>query len=428
MPHRLLPLVLLALLTPILLAQPDLYPDSPAGHAAQRWFDAVRSGNPDHIRDLIENHFDPDFRDRVGVEQHLARHTALAAAGLNAPHSVAHATDHDITLFLRDGGIWGELRISVNPQPPHAITNVGVRPSQGPPDAWQRPTSPGAFTAEMTEFLDALQRTQGFEGAVIIAPVFPDNRDAVLVWRGEDMPMSIPMTMILDQIKLITPLMVLDASWDERHPADAALNQPAAISTLELQLAQDRAHIRAAYEDDGARKAARDHARALRHAQYQQLARNAFAGDSQPQLEYQRGLINTLVLEPYSMYSSEVPLGTTGRLDPADLTRFGRGLHTPELTPPAIIRDMTTGVGPDLDPSPTITRRAALGFEERIDHTPEGDIRSFSVGGESDTHRVLLRCYPTPGYVVVIAAPDQRALDLIDRRIFTRLPGLDPAP
>jgi hypothetical protein len=280
----------------------------------------------------------------------------------------------------------------------------------------------------MTEFLDALQRTQGFEGAVIIAPVYPENRDAVLVWRGQDMPMSIPMTMILDQIKLITPLMVLDASWDERHPEDAALDQPAAISTLETQIAQDRARIRTAYEDDEAQDAARDHARSLRHAQYQQLARNAFAGDSPAQLEYQRGLINTLVLEPYSMFSSEVPLGTTGRLDPADLTRFGRGLLTAQLTPPAIIQDMTTGVGPDLDPSPTITRRAALGFEERIDHTPEGDIRSFSVGGESDTHRVLLRCYPTPGYVVVIAARDDRTLELIDRRIFSRLPGLTPTP
>ena len=122
-PHQLVLLALL-LLAPAARAQTPPFPDTPAGHAAQAWFAAVRSGDPDQLRHLIENRFDPGFRDRVGVEQHLARHTALASAGLNAPHSVAHATEHDITLFLRDGGVWGELRIAVSPQPPHAIVRL----------------------------------------------------------------------------------------------------------------------------------------------------------------------------------------------------------------------------------------------------------------------------------------------------------------
>ncbi len=424
MRYRSLPLLLLALLPSFALAQGDPYPDTPAGRAAQTWFTSVRSGNPDRLRDLIENHFDPDFRDRVGIDQHLARHTALASAGINAPHSLARATDHDITLYLRDGGVWGELRISVNPQPPHAITNVAVRPSDGPPEAQGRPTSARAFKDETTEFLDALKRTQGFEGAVLITRVDSNDQGDGLYWRSADVPAPIPMEFILDAIKLITPLTVLDASWEQRHPPESTLEAPPALSALERSISSTQAQLRATITDPSELAAAIDSARAQRHATYQQLADSVFSGDSPAQLEYQRGLINTLVLEPFDMHASEVPLAATGRLNPADLARFARALITPRFLPPALLNDITTGTGPDLDPAPTITRRRALLFEERIDN----GVRSFSLQDEFDGTHALLRCYPSAKRAVVILAQDAKTLDLIDRRIFNRLPGLDSTP
>ncbi len=422
--RRLTLLITLALCPALALSQsPDL-PDTPAGRAAAAWFDAVRSGNPDQLRDLIENHFDPDFRDRVGTDQHLAKHTALASAGINAPHAVARATDHDITLYLRDGGVWGELRISVNPQPPHAITGVGVRPSQGPPELQARPTSMKAFTEETTEFLDGLRDAGRFDGAVLVATVDGIDPDEGLAWLAPDAPRDIPVDFVLDAIKLAVPLSVVHNTWDERQTPADPLAVPIFSSQLEERALLEEIELTRAGGTPEQLARAFGQARHARHQQYQDLVDSIFAGDSPARLEYQRGLVNTLVFDPLWMIDCEVPFGAKGRMNPADLTRFARGLIDPEYIRPRLLTDVTTGVGPDLDPSSNVTRRRAMaGIEERVDNA---SVRSFSLRSAQENTHILFRCYPLSRCAVVIVAQDDKTLDLIDRRLFNRLPGLEP--
>ena len=417
-PRRLAVLSVLALLAvaPLARAQsdkPDL-PDSPAGRAAAAWFEAVRSNDADKIRNLIENRFDADFRDRVGVEQHLNMHTALASAGLNAPHSVARATDHAITLYLRDGGVWGELQITVNPEPPHGITNVGVRPSQGPPEARGRPATALEFRDETFEFLRALHDAGSFDGAVYVT-------GHGVRWTAPDARRELPIDFALEAIMLAVPLSVSHKSWSNRIP------QPLDGVTLasddglrdimdEILLLQDEA-------PESEIQAVRERPIRKLHARFESLTDSIFAGDSPPERAFQRGLVNALVFEPLSMTDCEVPFAAEPRMNPADLARFGHGILDPEYIPEPLLVAATTGIGPDLDPSPDVVRRTALaGFEERVD---DNAVRSFSLIGEAGDDLVLLRCYPSVPTAVVIIAPDKRTLNLIDRRIFNRLPGLD---
>ena len=398
----------LGLVTCVGFAQGDVFPDTPAGRAAQRWFGAVRSGDANRIRDLIENHFDADFRDRVGVEQHLSRHLALADAGINAPHSVAASSEHEITLYVRDGGVWGELRISVSPEPPHGITGVGVRPSNGPPEARGRPKTPLEFRDETFEFLDALHESGGFNGSVFVT-------GHSVAWVAPGARERIPIDFILEAIKLAVPLSVSHRSWRADHPhAQPLVIEPDAETEFGVML-DELERLRRIAQARGAGGAGESE-------NQPSLVESIFGGDRPAERAFQRGLVNALVFEPLGMTDCEVPFGAEPRMNTADLARFGRGILDPEYIPAPLLTAATAGFGPDLDPSPHVVRRAALaGFEERID---ANGVRSFSLLGRAGDDLVLLRCYPSVPTAVVIVAQDVRTLELIDRRIFNRLPGL----
>ncbi len=404
--------------------RPDLFPGTPAGEAARAWFDAVRSGQRERVEAMINDRFDPLFLASVPYSQHLTMHMRLADAGLSLPHSVSSQTDHRITYYLRDGGVWGQLRIEVSDALPHGITMVAVRPSQGPPEMQGRPKTLAAFKSETVEFLEALHDNGRLDGAVLVASIDGIQPDAGLAWMSPDFSRDMPIDFVLDAIKLAVPLSVVHRSHEQRHPPEEAIASSPSASRLERRIITDEHEIASSGKPKHELKIASDRARRERHAVYKELVETIFPSDSPAQLEYQRGLVNALVFEPLWMIDCEAPFGTEGRMNPADLVRFGRGLLDPEYIRPRLLEDVTTGAGRDLDRSPRIVRRTALGgFEERID---EGGVRSFSLQGASERAHVMLRCYPDPRVVVVVVAPDEKTLNLIDRRIFNRLPGLEP--
>ncbi len=445
--HAVIPTILLALamLVPAAHAQPQeqhepspradattpdetLFPDTPVGRAARLWFDAIRSGEQAPVEAMIRERFDTAFLEQIPLPQHLTMHMRLARAGISLPHSIASQNDHEITYYLRDGGVWGQLRIAVSRDEPHGITNVAVRPSAGPPELQGRPKTMKAFRDETVEFLDALRDKGRFDGAVFIGPVNPvdgDDPNNGLAWVAPDARRDIPIEFVLDAIKLAVPLSVVHNTWDERQTPADPLAAPISGSQLEERALLEEIELTRAGGTPEQLAKALDQARRARHQQYRDLADSIFAGDSPARLEFQRGLVHALVFDPLWMTDCEVPFGAEGRMNPADLTRFGRGLINHEYIRPRLLTDVTTGVGPDLDRSPRIVRRNAMaGFEERID---DNGVRSFSLRHAGDDTHVLLRCYPRAGCIIVIVAPDEKTLNLIDRRIFNRLPGLEPA-
>lgn len=416
--------LLITVLANISLAQDDLYPDSPAGRAAERWFDAVRSGEPDRLRDLIENHFDAGFRDRVGVEQHLARHTALSSAGINAPHSVARATDHDITLYLRDGGVWGELRISVNPEPPHGITNVGVRPSQGPPEAMARPESTELFQSETEEFLRGLFDAKEFEGSVIVQQ---QEEPVIFIQHFRIRPAQnrLSNTFLRDPLCHYAAAALQAHAWLAKNPNTPEIDQHALVNPFALGRSGHVDQLKSLQPDS------RERMIKNKQREISTMVDHLFRGDSQVLADLHNGILHAIAIEHLGMRQTIFATETRSPMNqstPQDIAVFGHAVLSSELLGNLTLTALTTGTGPDLDPSPAITRRTALGFEERIDHTPQGDIRSFSARAGDDSQHALLRCYPGADYVVVIVAQDDKTLDLIDRRIFNRLPGLEPTP
>ncbi len=421
----------LALLCPPARAQGVSYPDTPAGHAAKAWFEAVRSSDANTIRNLIENHFDADFRDRVGVEQHLSMHTRLANAGINAPHSIARETNHEIVVYLRDGGVWGELVIQVSPEPPHGIMNVGVKPSAGPPEEQGRPATVEAFQNETTEFLRALHESDRFNGVVISRRQRQDDQglidDQELLsvsflapsapmheWPDESSSFAVPWGPLERSLQIIVPLR---GEWKRPRRENGVYPKMVHGST-------PHPHSKLLYFAD--LRDTRDAAIRKWQRQHTQLTDAIFAIKAERAGGFLQGLISRRVLMPAHAW---IRSSASDRLiAPEGLVRFGEALLDDRYLHWGTVKLFTTGVGPDLDPRPDVTRRKALGFEERIDHTDQGDIRSFSARAGDASQHVLLRCYPESGYVVVIVAQDKKTLDLIDRRIFNRLPGLDAQP
>ncbi|MEZ6241697.1 MAG: hypothetical protein R3B57_01500 [Phycisphaerales bacterium] len=402
----------------------DLFPDTPAGRAARLWFDAVRSRHEPRIREMIETQFDPDFLALVPLSQHLEMHIRLANAPLNLPHSIASQSDNEITYHIRDGGVWGLLRISVNPEEPHKITMVAVRPSAGPPELQGRPKTMEALRDETVEFLSAMHDNGAFDGSLFVATVNAKDPGEGFAWVAPGASLDIPIDFALDAIKLAVPLSVAHKSWAASHPPADTLATAPIGSSLEERIYTEEYEIKQSGISGEELAAALDRARRQRHQQYRDLVDSIFQGDSPAQREYQQGLVHALIFEPLWMIQCEVPFAAEPRMNPADLMRFARGLLDPEFIHPELLRDVTTGVGDDLDRSPRIVRRKAMaGFEERLD---ANGIRSFSLMGADDSRRILVRCYPDASLALVIVAQDEKTLTLIDRRLFARLPGLEP--
>ncbi len=153
----------------LLPAQPALdLPNTPAGRAAEAWVDAVRSGDPDTIRDMIETVFDAGFRDEFGVDAHLRMHETILHEEPKF-HSVASADDEQVVIYTDVGHGWGELVIQIHPRAPHGIIGISLRPSDGPGvEAPTRAASDAELVAAMDERLDRLAGEDRFAGAVLV--------------------------------------------------------------------------------------------------------------------------------------------------------------------------------------------------------------------------------------------------------------------
>jgi D-alanyl-D-alanine carboxypeptidase len=100
---------------------------SPATTAAKEWLEIIREGDEARSRAFIEARFAPNLRDHVPVDEHLrmAASYRRTLSGLEVD-GVLELGDTEARLLLAGGDRLLELRILVEPDPPHRLAGISV--------------------------------------------------------------------------------------------------------------------------------------------------------------------------------------------------------------------------------------------------------------------------------------------------------------
>jgi CubicO group peptidase (beta-lactamase class C family) len=159
-------------------------PDTPAGRRAAEQVRLSVEGDAATTREYIESSFTPRFRDAMPLEDHLQINAQMRerTGGYDAVE-VRDSEADAISLVVRARRT-GELLIlslRTEPEPPHRIDGVGMRPMSpadavDPPDAPDRALSDVELASLLGNYLDRLVAVDAFSGVVVVArngePIF----------------------------------------------------------------------------------------------------------------------------------------------------------------------------------------------------------------------------------------------------------------
>jgi D-alanyl-D-alanine carboxypeptidase len=100
---------------------------SPGTTVAKEWLELIRGGDEALVRAFIEARFAPELRDHVPLEEHLrmAASYRRTLSGLEVD-GVLELGDTESRLLLAGGDRLLELRVLVEPDPPHRIAGITV--------------------------------------------------------------------------------------------------------------------------------------------------------------------------------------------------------------------------------------------------------------------------------------------------------------
>jgi CubicO group peptidase (beta-lactamase class C family) len=141
-------------------------------------------GDDDSTRAYVENGYAPGFRDAFPIEDHVRILAQMRerTGGID-PVEVRSSRPDAIQLVVRTRRA-GELRmltLNTEPEPPHRIESLGMRPL-GPADAVDTPPVPDRALSDeevaalLEEYLDRLADADGYSGSVLVAragrPIF----------------------------------------------------------------------------------------------------------------------------------------------------------------------------------------------------------------------------------------------------------------
>ena len=107
-----------------------VYPDTPAGDRARRWFQAMASGKPEVLRAYFEDNSytggDPYDPARDVMMYGMVHRNA----GGVSPYSVLRSDHLEIVMLAAGGnGTWLRLTLGVRAEEPYLVTALGVRRS-----------------------------------------------------------------------------------------------------------------------------------------------------------------------------------------------------------------------------------------------------------------------------------------------------------
>ena len=159
-------------------------PDTPAGRRAAEMIRLSAEGDDAATRAYIAESFAPRFRDAFPIDDHVRIHAQMREeTGGFDPVEVRQSEPSAIQLVVRARRT-GELRmlsVHTEPEPPHRIEGMGMRPLT-PADGLDTPAVPERALSDdeiaslLGEYLDRLVAADAFSGSVLVAragqPVF----------------------------------------------------------------------------------------------------------------------------------------------------------------------------------------------------------------------------------------------------------------
>lgn len=155
--------------------------ESPAERRAKEFAKLIDSGNRAELVKYAKENFSPDFL-KIPMEQHLGFFSSVHdfTRGLEF-HSVQDAKPNDATVLLkaRLTGEWMALGINVEPEAPHRIGGIGIRPPK--PPAGAQPTkklTDSQIAQELKALMNKLADADVFSGTVLLA------KDGVPIFKG----------------------------------------------------------------------------------------------------------------------------------------------------------------------------------------------------------------------------------------------------
>lgn len=110
------------------------FPETPAGSHAHAMLRAVRQGDEAAIRRFFAEHVDPGFREEFPMEEHLRmfrRMNADFGDGELVRFEAAGPGAASFQVRSPRSGATFQIELELEPQPPHRIAGIGVRPLEG---------------------------------------------------------------------------------------------------------------------------------------------------------------------------------------------------------------------------------------------------------------------------------------------------------
>jgi CubicO group peptidase (beta-lactamase class C family) len=145
--------------------------------------DLISEGDSETIRRFVSEEYTPEFRDAFPEAQHagIFRQIRGAFPGL-VPVSVIKSSDDMLKILLQSeaSGLWLEIQLQVEEEPPHRIASLGITPAKPPPGEGeatpQQPEISGL--ADLDAYLRRAEQEKAFSGVVLVAengtPVFQE--------------------------------------------------------------------------------------------------------------------------------------------------------------------------------------------------------------------------------------------------------------
>jgi CubicO group peptidase (beta-lactamase class C family) len=156
-------------------------PETPAGRRMEEILGLIDQADPETIKDYVSEEYAPEFRDAFPEAQHAGVFRQLHGAfpGL-VPVSVIESSDEVLKVLLQSegSGLWLEIVLQVEEEPPHRIARLGIKPAKAPPGKGEARAQQPEITslADLDAYLSGAEQENTFSGVVLVAenetPVF----------------------------------------------------------------------------------------------------------------------------------------------------------------------------------------------------------------------------------------------------------------
>lgn len=164
-------LLLLACVAPGRARRAPPTPDTPAGRQLAAYLQAINTRDARTIRVFAESRFARSFLQEIPLDGHVNTNLLMAerTGGMDL-EGVEQSTAHEIVAGVRTRLTeeHSRLTLRVEPEPPHGITAIGMRPRPAPASG-EKALGDAEVVRRLDAYLKKLASADVFSGAVLVA-------------------------------------------------------------------------------------------------------------------------------------------------------------------------------------------------------------------------------------------------------------------